>query len=459
MKAPTWNQNVLLLSDDPEIINRVMGAFGSETNLTILKDINAATQFIEKNQIQVLILDFGAAGPAMSYIDEKTGSAMEILQYTNQLYYGVTTVLLVNKLLLKDSTFARKCGATLVMDRIALSIPRLVFVIRILRKRTFRTFLTSDIPLNFKLPVDLFHYLPSSNRYAIFLRSGDLFDLVHQSKLMKRHQRHLYVRESELDTLTSSLSKMKQHAQLSCSEELANIRRRYAQLLSRLLDSSTEGMIHVGQELSEELKQIVVMLDQLVTRFEDSGKCIAELPYPRASALAHGINCAIYSLLFSSVCDAGPSDEIAAAALLHNLGQCDIDQSVLMKSEWELDIHEHKLYKQHPELALNILKKKHFPLSNLMQNAILFHHENFDGSGFPEGLLGDMIPKEAAFLSLVSSFDHFNTIRPGQSALSAAEAWNRLTQFHLNQTQLHKKFHPRMLKILSQIFESRLKVA
>ncbi len=97
-------------------------------------------------------------------------------------------------------------------------------------------------------------------------------------------------------------------------------------------------------------------------------------------------------------------------AVLHDLGKIDIPAAVLRKpgrltgAEWEL-------IKQHPTFGYNRLvalgEDDPFVL-----NLVLSHHENFDGSGYPNGVAGEDIPLEAQLFSVIDAFDAMTSFRP-----------------------------------------------
>lgn len=104
---------------------------------------------------------------------------------------------------------------------------------------------------------------------------------------------------------------------------------------------------------------------------------------------------------------------------LHDVGKLEIPQEILnkkgplSKAEWNFVI-------RHPEWGAEILK----PI-NMLQPIIpmiMHHHENYDGSGYPDGIQGEEIPLFARILRVVDSFDAITTNRPYRRALSRDEA-------------------------------------
>lgn len=116
-------------------------------------------------------------------------------------------------------------------------------------------------------------------------------------------------------------------------------------------------------------------------------------------------------------------DTLRVAALLHDLGKIGIPDSILNKpdrlSEEEIDI-----VRQHPSVGAGILGRA--PQLDGVLPGVLYHHERFDGSGYPQALAGDEIPLIARILAIADSFDAMTSDRPYRKALSAEEAVEEL---------------------------------
>ncbi len=107
------------------------------------------------------------------------------------------------------------------------------------------------------------------------------------------------------------------------------------------------------------------------------------------------------------------------ASMLHDTGQMAIPEEVLMK-KGELTGSELDIVKAHPMRGANILgKSEHLkPIVPI----ILYHHENYDGSGYPKGFKGDEIPLSARILAVVSAFEAMITEKPYRKALTVKDA-------------------------------------
>lgn len=112
-------------------------------------------------------------------------------------------------------------------------------------------------------------------------------------------------------------------------------------------------------------------------------------------------------------------DALKVASLLHDLGKIGVPDSILNKPG-SLTQEERKAVQLHPSIAENILRRA--PQLDLIIPAVLFHHERWDGAGYPDGLKGEAIPLMARILALADSFDAMTSDRPYRKALSTEEA-------------------------------------
>jgi len=106
--------------------------------------------------------------------------------------------------------------------------------------------------------------------------------------------------------------------------------------------------------------------------------------------------------------------DIYLAGLLHDVGKIGIRDSVLTKPG-PLTREEYDHIKQHVTIGYNILSELH-PIRNLLPG-VLWHHERWDGQGYPHGLAGEAIPLLARILAVADAFDAMSTARPYREAL------------------------------------------
>jgi len=103
--------------------------------------------------------------------------------------------------------------------------------------------------------------------------------------------------------------------------------------------------------------------------------------------------------------DKQEQDQIEIAGLLHDIGLMGLPQTLLEKDKEDMAEAELKLFKQHPIIGQICLQ----PVERMDPvGAIVFsHHENFDGSGFPDGLKGEQIPLGARIIHVAADYTGF----------------------------------------------------
>lgn len=116
---------------------------------------------------------------------------------------------------------------------------------------------------------------------------------------------------------------------------------------------------------------------------------------------------------------------IEAAALLHDMGKLAVPEFILNKPG-KLTAGEFSVMKTHAALGADILSSIEFPYP--VVPIVRYHHENWDGSGYPEGIRGAEIPIGARILSVVDCYDALTSDRPYRPAMPAEQAIEILSQ-------------------------------
>jgi len=112
-------------------------------------------------------------------------------------------------------------------------------------------------------------------------------------------------------------------------------------------------------------------------------------------------------------------DVLRMGAALHDIGKLAVPERILRKPG-PLDEDELAEMRRHPEEGARMVAR-HSSLQ-LVVPAVLYHHERWDGSGYPVGVEGEAIPAEARVLAVVDAFDAMTTDRSYRRALSEAAA-------------------------------------
>ncbi|OGP50513.1 MAG: hypothetical protein A2Y79_06365 [Deltaproteobacteria bacterium RBG_13_43_22] len=136
-------------------------------------------------------------------------------------------------------------------------------------------------------------------------------------------------------------------------------------------------------------------------------------PYTRF----HSERVTTYALQIADVLNLADEDKdaIKFGGYLHDIGKIGIKDGILLKPG-PLNEEELADVRLHPIIGDNILKPlKFFPKE---RQIIRYHHESYDGSGYPEGLAGEQIPMVARVLALADAYDAMTSSRPYRDAMS-----------------------------------------
>ena len=104
---------------------------------------------------------------------------------------------------------------------------------------------------------------------------------------------------------------------------------------------------------------------------------------------------------------------------MHDIGKIEIERDILNKTG-ELTDDEWEAIRQHPVWGADMIR----PLSSLSGSVdiVMYHHENYDGTGYPNGIRGEEIPLGARILRLADSFDAMTSNRPYKTVLTVSQA-------------------------------------
>jgi putative nucleotidyltransferase with HDIG domain len=131
--------------------------------------------------------------------------------------------------------------------------------------------------------------------------------------------------------------------------------------------------------------------------------------------------------------------------LLHDIGKMGIPDSILLK-EGPLDYWERKIMERHPALARDMLNQIEFlrPCIDIPT----YHHERWDGAGYPDGLMGEEIPITARLFMVVDVWDALTSQRPYRQSWSEAEALRYIKE------QSGKHFDPKIVEAFAELIET-----
>ena len=144
----------------------------------------------------------------------------------------------------------------------------------------------------------------------------------------------------------------------------------------------------------------------------------------------HSVRVAEYARTLARELGLSPKeiDQVATAALLHDVGKIYDDFAMLLRKEGRLTPEERMVMQTHPVRSGELVRTIG-SLRGGVEAAIRHHHENYDGSGYPDGLARDDIPVGARIIMIADTIDAMTTDRPYRKALSLGRAIEELTRY------------------------------
>lgn len=144
-------------------------------------------------------------------------------------------------------------------------------------------------------------------------------------------------------------------------------------------------------------------------------------------------------------------ERIRISALMHDVGKIGIEDKILGKAG-PLTEEEYEIMKTHPVKGAVIMEQ--VPQLKEMIPGMKYHHENVDGTGYPEGIKGHQIPLAAKIVSVADTFDAMTTNRPYQKAMEISYVLERMRSF------VGKKFDKPVVEALIAAYEEgRIRLA
>jgi putative two-component system response regulator len=123
--------------------------------------------------------------------------------------------------------------------------------------------------------------------------------------------------------------------------------------------------------------------------------------------------------------DESTKENIRRGSWLHDCGKIGIPEAIL-NYPGPLSNEQMKIVRKHPCWGGEVARLAHLPEE--IVNVILYHHERYDGAGYPSGLEGERIPLEARIVNVADIYDALTSHRPYRSSMTIAKAEEILRQ-------------------------------
>jgi response regulator RpfG family c-di-GMP phosphodiesterase len=210
---------------------------------------------------------------------------------------------------------------------------------------------------------------------------------------------------------------------------LGKMERQLLEIYTQSVAITFENMT-LQEDLRETQKELVYILaDAVEARSKETGEHVKRV------ALGCEILARLYGLPESQVL------AIKTASPLHDIGKVAVPDAIMHKPG-KLNPNEWSLMQQHAQFGLDILHRSNRPLMKLGAEIAVTHHERWDGTGYPHGLVGEDIPISGRITALVDVFDALGSRRSYKDPWEDTQIVEAITQ------ERGKQFDPKLVDLL-----------
>lgn len=264
-------------------------------------------------------------------------------------------------------------------------------------------------------------FMKTSGNYVLYKDAERKFTTADRSRLERTYTEFLYIRTGDMGEITSYLE-----------GGLKDL------LARKDLDSATKGRILYQTAINyvidafeapeqaanlERCRNLVQHLMNFVATDINALRPIGAVAANNFYIFAHAVQVAALNLLtHEKLFDVTPDElmDVGVGSLLHDYGMIFITSDILEKPDALSDIEYYKV-KQHTQKGYEFLKETRM-FSDVVLNIVRYHHEKYDGNGYPAGLKGENIPRSAQLSALCDVYSALTLDRVYRKASTHKEA-------------------------------------
>ena len=298
-------------------------------------------------------------------------------------------------------------------------------------KTSFRAVSVIDIAADSSLNFDVSLYFPLNDRYVLISNAGDSLDIQRVEKLKKYRINSIYIPKDQLPNFYTYSAK--QLALLSSPNKQMSETERKERLGSAIRDLMT-SVFDAGNTSIKEGKNIVSNCNTVIktyimeSRPSDWYKKVLSIMTDEEDTYGHLSRVASFASLLSIGLQIGKPEELASAGLFHDIGMVALPLEMQNKREDEITDDQKALYQTHPEKSIQLIQARKLIIPESVKNAILQHHERWNGSGYPKGLAEARISPEASILAMADQLDNLTCRYEGKKGMSPSAAIAQIKQ-------------------------------
>lgn len=322
--------------------------------------------------------------------------------------------------------------------------------------RVYRPVKILDVDSDSQLEFETSVYMPVNKKYVKLNNAGDALDQERVEKLRKSKFNSIYVPADQMkkfyDYSGKRLRALGNSNPLGATERKEKLSTAVRELISTLF-SEQAASFETGQAMMKDCQEIV---KSFIIQGADTDwySRIQQVLGERADNYSHASNVSTLAALFSMGLGVGKPEDLALAGLLHDIGIAELPAEIQILEPEQMSPEQLEQYKKHPQMSLKLLQSRKISIPETVIKAITQHHELYNGTGYPSGIFGDRISKEAQILSLADKFDYLTRLKEGKALMTPAQAVEHLRSEQVNDpSKIH--YNPELIKKLLTLFPAQ----
>lgn len=324
--------------------------------------------------------------------------------------------------------------------------------------KSYRKVKMIDVQAGVSLDFDTYIYMPANKKHIKYSASGDELDPERAERLKKHQVQNLQVTSDQISKFyeftATQLKKLGQNNAMSETERREKMQTAVRDLIGDMFnDSSKDASTVHGKEIVSDCQEIVkaYVLDAGASNQNAWYSKVLAVTGADANNYSHAANVSTYAALFSLGMGLGDASTVALAGILHDIGLADVPPEIQMKEKNEWSKEDFEKFKEHVEHSVKMIRERKLVVSDIVTKAIQQHHERWNGSGYPKGLVGKRICIEAQLLGLADEFDYMTAAIGGKKPkMTPSEAIDYFKSSLGNPSS--QEFDPELIRKLVTLF-------
>lgn len=394
---------------------------------------------------QVMLTVFSAVH--LNQASDIAGSIQVIKQFVPDSFVTV----IVEKRISPDAiSFIKKSGANLVlMEHSFFSTSQIDYVCSQIIKGSLVPIKASELKPNTMIDFNVLVVMPLNKKILPVAFAGSELSEAKYKKLVE--SKELYIRRDDLNKFNTYCEK---HVDLSaagiaarCRLKYLNLCKAHSELVYLLIDQGAAASFGQGKILMEDCERLASDLLTNLASVEDPYAIINSSSMGESGSAERSTSIAAMGGLLALSLTGAVANDVVLAGLLSDFGLLELEPKVLKKMRSKgvagLDAVDMETYVQHPTMSINMCLSRKLPLPDRVKQIISCTHEQFNGKGFPKGVLGDKIPVESQVIFFCQLVDEASLVKMGERRRPVKEIQQEILEKELLSSQ---RFGPQFLQ-------------